>query len=478
VTAVTLTNVAATGAQALIATQVMGPTEYGLFLIAMIVLNLARQIVEFTVNPAVIFRQSRGEREQDTAFSIALILSVVVFALVQGACVVLIAVGQEARPLQVLMVASLVVPVVGLSTIHAAILERDIRFDRLCPGEVLGMVAGFAAMIPMAVSGLGAFALAWGMVVAAVVKTLWLWVRGPEGWRPRLLIDHATAPIYLRFGAYRLWTNLVNFGVNRYDQAVVGTVFGAEALGLYGLSWTIIVEPIMRINGIANRLFLPTLARIRRHRRPAGRIYLSMLRILTTFTAPLILGGAAVSLVFFEAFMPARWQEAGPLVQILAVASLARSVVNPVGSIPIAFGRADFAFWWTAIVLAVQSTALTLVAFLGDFRDFTVAVACCSIAVLVASWPVVIRPFLPVRFLDYAQAPSGAVLKALAMAAVVQGVVAVAPGPPWSVFAIAVAAGVLSYLLLMGLFDRQRLTLALSALSRKGRRHPIGRSRA
>ena len=131
----------------------------------------------------------------------------------------------------------------------------------------------------------------------------------------------------------------MNFLVARADQIIIGAVLGATTLGIYNFAWNLAIMPVTRINPILTRISFPLFAKVQLENERLKRGYMLLVWLLTATNGPILLGGAAVAgtLVRF-AFGP-QWVPMVPILQILAIVGLSRSIVNPNGSLVLAKGR-------------------------------------------------------------------------------------------------------------------------------------------
>lgn len=475
VTAVTISNTLANAVQALIATVFMSPADYGLFLLAALAMNLGRQATEFSLGTGVIHRQGRGGAlELDTVFWISMALGLTLYGIALGGVALFPVDRVDNRLPALILLVMVTVPLSASVAVHAAILERGLLFRRLCFGEIVGVFCGLAVMMTLTWAGYGPFALAWAMVTTVGVRAVWLWGALIGIWLPRVRFDREAARFHLAFGGYRVMTNATNFAVNRTDQILIAWAYGPEIVGLYGLAWMIIVDPILRLNGIANRLAMTVFARFQRFPRLCRSILRQTIRVLSSFTAPLIVGGAVVAPAFFDGFLRPEWREAVPMLQILSVAAIARSIANPAGAVVIAMGRASLAFKWTLAQLLLATGALVLAAVFLDPIGFTCVVVLTNVVMVFAIGPLLVRRVLPVATFFLIRAAMPAVFAAAAMGVCVFAVGLLVEGSVADldqvVFAAQLITGIASYLVISHVFDRDRLHAALGALGPRRRR--------
>lgn len=139
---------------------------------------------------------------------------------------------------------------------------------------------------------------------------------------------------------------------------LIGRFLGAEALGIYSLAYQIVTIPVLKINPIVTRVAFPVFAKSQRDHSMLREGFLSMTNMLALVSFPLLIGLAAVSDSFIEVVFGEKWLVAVPVLNILCIVGLLRVLMNPNGSILLAKGRADLAFYWDTGMLIVYGCAL------------------------------------------------------------------------------------------------------------------------
>src|SRR5882724_4607242 len=102
----------------------------------------------------------------------------------------------------------------------------------------------------------------------------------------------------------------------------------------------------MKINYILTRVAFPLFARAQFETERLQRGYLTLLWLLVTVNAPVMIGCAATAPLLVPLLFGAKWLPAVIIIQILAFFSLIISIMNPIDSVVLAKGRTDLALVW------------------------------------------------------------------------------------------------------------------------------------
>lgn len=130
---------------------------------------------------------------------------------------------------------------------------------------------------------------------------------------------------------------------------------GAQALGFYTLAWNLIIQPLQKLNPIITRVAFPVFAKLQDDNARLKRGYMSTLNILSAMNFPYFFGLAVVAPLLVPVVFGMQWLPSILLMQILCVVGLLRSTGNPIGSLLLAKGRADWGFKWNLAFRYQQS---------------------------------------------------------------------------------------------------------------------------
>lgn len=237
------------------------PEDYGVAMYAYAWFSLLDTAADMGVASALIQKDDHDEGKLSTVFWFNLLVS-------SGMFLVLCGVG----PLYAWFIDR---PVVGWMliayggklliqngySIPLALLRKHLRFDEVAKIRTAAHLSESCGRIVFAAIGW----TRWCFILAAMLRALMfavvMQIRHP--FRPRAVFRPREIKEYIRFGLrsaasgmlYQLYTNL--------DYTVVGKFFGAKALGIYHLAYSIVLEPVRTITNVVSEVAFPTFARLR-----------------------------------------------------------------------------------------------------------------------------------------------------------------------------------------------------------------------
>jgi lipopolysaccharide exporter len=153
-------------------------------------------------------------------------------------------------------------------------------------------------------------------------------------------------------------------------------------------------------NPIAMRVGMPLMAKAQNEIPVLRKMYLKTIGMTAAVNFPFYIALAIFAPEAVHLLFGARWEEAIPLMRILAVWGLLRSVVNPVGALLMARGRADVSLKWNLWMFFIYPPLIVLGSRFGVV-GMASAMLFASAAVLPANWYWLVRPLCGAGFGEY-----------------------------------------------------------------------------
>ena len=434
------------------------PRDFGLVGIVMLVIGFAQAFTDLGISAALIHRQDATPDQLSSLYWLNVLAGIVVLAVVLALAPLVGDAFGDAALVPVLRAVSLVFVVVPLGKQFEMLLQRDLRFATLARQEVTAAVVSTAAVIGIALSGGGVWALVAGTIAGAVTRTTQLVAWGVRFHKPALRFRRADLDGYVSFGLYQIGERCISYVGSRLDQLLIGGMLGASALGYYNFAYNLAMQPVTRVNPILTRVAFPTLSKVQHDRARLQRGYLKVLRLLTLTNAPLLVGFAVVAPRLIPLVFGDQWIPSVILVQLLSFVALLRAVANPVGSLLLARGRADLGFRWNVLVLAVFVPTVLIGGRIGGAAGIAGALLAMQVLLTVGTYWILVRPAAGACGEAYTAAILRPLVYAGIMAAAIlplEGLSEVLPAVPY--LALQVLLGGAAYLLLIWSFERRLL---------------------
>lgn len=439
--------------------RLLSPKDFGLMAMIWTVLGFAQTFSDMGVSNAVIYRQDATREQLSSVYWLSGASALAVAAAAMLSAPLLVLFYHEPALSGLLPWVAATFPVAAAGHQFQVLAQRNLHFNRLAILEITAALTGSVSSISLAYWGFGAYSLVFGGLLASASKAFLLILTGWREWHPSLRFRRTDLRGFLRFGAYQMGERTANYVWSNVDYLAVGRFLGADALGIYRLAYEVVVRPLGTINPILNTIAYPIFARKQNDDATLRRGFLEMIRIVSTLTAPLLAGLAAVAPLAVDVIFGRKWAAAAAVIQVLAVLGLLRSLLNPVGALVLAKGRVDIGFRWNLVLAAANTLVFWVVAPSGLIPLAWAAVAI-LLCVVLLSWKNYHADTIGLRPSEYCRAFLRPLLLSLAMAAAVHALGLWLAGfalASWQRLALLVAAGGVLYGGLFALLDRSYL---------------------
>jgi O-antigen/teichoic acid export membrane protein len=295
---------------------------------------------------------------------------------------------------------SLLIPLASVSGIFRARLSRELHFKPLAVAEIVSVLSYAVVVIAL----LPHYGL-WSPIVGAVVREAALLVSlcVSARWCPRLVCSVASLREVMPFGLNFTGSRSVNFLNSHLATFFIMPLLGETAHGYYKFAHRMTLLPLMRLSTTITRVSFPTFSSIQDNADLLPRGYLKSVQSIALFMWPALVG----LLVFTREILIVVEQindlELGPALwglRLLIVATLVKSVGIIVGSVFMAKGKANWAFYWALFSLLLLLPALYYATAYG-IAGVAAAIAATALIFLLLSQHLVNR-LTGLSFTDYA----------------------------------------------------------------------------
>jgi PST family polysaccharide transporter len=321
----------------LVLTWWIGPHAYGLFVTAIGLVAFLASLGRAGVDTYLVRREAAPDaRIYDIAGT--LILAVSVGLVLTGAGLVPLLVrwygSREFVAPYLVLLCNL--PIVGLTGVPTAKLERELNFRTVAGIELAGQTVGLVLSLALACSGMGVWAAVAGQ--GAWQAFLLVAAYSAAGLVPRLRFDLGEAWAMLSFGvgvtaSMRAWQlrTLVN-------PLLVGHFAGAEGVAFVGLAIRM-AEALGSVRLAAGRLAIAALARLQDRRVEFRRALQRALFLQIMTLGPLLCGFALLGPLVFRHVIGVRWMPSLAVFPFIAAGVLVNSIYNLQASALFVVGR-------------------------------------------------------------------------------------------------------------------------------------------
>lgn len=292
--------------------RILVPQDYGVYAVALVVLNAMLSMNELGVSVAIVRWPGDVGRIAPTVATLAVASSTVLYLAGFLAAPTICRLMHVPSAGAVLRVLTLGVLIDAVTSVPAAMMTREFQQGRRLVVDTLGFLVISSTSIALALAGAGAWSLVVGAILGNVVNGVlvlaWAPARLRFGFRPDVARE------LLAFGLPLAAASLLIFGTLNIDYVVVGRMLGQVPLGLYLLAFNLSSFPVSLFSAPVRRVSLPAFARLAQEPGRAGGAFVRAAVLLMAVTVPACLLLAVFADPLLAFVYGHKWQaSAGPL---------------------------------------------------------------------------------------------------------------------------------------------------------------------
>lgn len=339
--------------------------------------------------------------------------------------------------------------------VPGTLLQRGLKFKQFQLVEIAIVFISVMAGIAMAFGGWGPWSLVFSTGGGLVLNGSWKWYL--TGWTPLLAFDSTYIRSQFHFSAGMLITGILEESAHRIDDILLGSFLGVRALGYYGMAYNLSQFYHVTVSGAVQQVALPVMGMVHeqeaRLKDAVERIVPHVLYLGGLFYALLApLAAEVITLLYGE-----RWRPSALLLQGLALYGFLLPLFETSRLVLIVRGK-SFAM---AQVYAVQVFVLIglLLALVPGWGAFGAVVAVDAMILVACALTVYfiqqeIRAHSPNWLMVIGRPALAALAAALATTLARQ---ILAPFDPWVLVLASSLAGLLVWMAVIWMIDRQRV---------------------
>jgi lipopolysaccharide exporter len=420
--------------------------QFGLLTVSLVIIALADTLSDFGIANSIIQRKEISQLELTTLYWLNVGLGITVFVLVFLLSDVIAGVLHNPDLAPLMRTLSFAFVVIPHGQQFRALMQKELEFNKIGMIETSAVLAGFTFTVVSAHFWPLALTAILGYLVNSGVRTLLFGYFGRKIYRPGL---HFSGLCFVKPALWRMADGRQHYQLCEHQpvHAGAGAHLGASVAGGYNLAYNVAVVPPMKLNPIITRVLFPAFAKIQDDTAKLRVNFYKLLSVVGIINFPVLLGLMVVSnnvvpLVFGE-----KWVSIIPVLQLLCVVGLLRSVGNPIGSLLMAKARVDISFKFNVFKTFLFVPAIIIGGHLAGAIGVTLGFLLVQIINTVLSYFVMIKPVLGSSYRQYILSLWLPLYLSLPTLAVSYGLGVVLNGhlPLAALLAVQIAAGALAF---------------------------------
>ena len=386
--------------QLVILARLLEPTVFGLMAITSVVIGFAQAFLDMGISNAIIHKQEVSHTQLSSLYWLNVLSGIVLFLIVSLCAPVVALFYQEAELTNIIILVAMTFLIQPFGQQFIVLWQKELKFNDIAKVDILTKLVALIVSIVFAYYNYGVYALVYGVLAGTILQTLVFVYKGLREYTISFVFRLSDVREFLSFGLYQMAEKTLNYFNSQIDTLLIGKLLGVETLGVYNIAKQIIMKPIQIINPIVSKVTFPVMAKIQNDTDRLKEIYLKAINLLSSINFPiylfmLITAPQLVPLMFGE-----QWVDAVIILQILSIYGALRSIGNPVGSLLLAKGRADWGFYWNLGLFFYVPIVIYLFSRAG-IETLSWGMVGIMVSLITPMWYLLVRPLVQAKFWEF-----------------------------------------------------------------------------
>lgn len=294
--------------------RLLGPEEFGLFALGMLVMGVASYFADMGVATSLVQKTQVSKTDIRFVLTVNLLSSVAVGGLVVALAGPLAFVFGKPQAQGIFLGLAPVFVINAMATVSTSLLRRELDYRSIQFANLTGYIIGFGLIgisVAVVVGSVVALVAAYLCQASITLALLYARTRHPIG----LSLRTGDRQGFIGFGATVLITNLVNCGVASLDRLLVGRIFSIDTLGYYSAAYNLVHAPVAALYPNLQSTIFSSLARMQGDTMRMRFAYLELLRAVTVVFLPVFFGLYFFSGLLVRVVYGSRWTEAAMIAE-------------------------------------------------------------------------------------------------------------------------------------------------------------------
>lgn len=343
----------------------------------------------------------------------------------------------------------------SFKVIPSVLLERQLKFVPLVTVNLVETVFYNGTLIVLSYMNFLLGAFSWAAIARSLVGVLAIYLLAP--WKPGISFSKSSLKTLLEFGLPFQANNILALIKDRLVPLIIASIIGPIGVGFVTWSQNLALLPVLLVSNLI-RLTFPTFSRLQNQQRLLKHFLERAVFLTSLFSFPLIFGLVSIAPSLVEHVVTDKWKPALPLIYLFSINTFWATISTTFTNFLNAIGKINI-----TLKLMVMWTILTwilspIMAFYYGFIGVGVASAIISFTSIIAI--IITKRIVKVNLIENTYQP----FLASIVASFITFIIAQQLAKDYLTTIITVILGGFIYLLLVLLFFKDRLMLAIKGV--------------
>jgi len=375
----------------------LGPEEFGLVSIAILVSEVIRMLSSQGICDVIIYMKDDRPIAVNTLFIVATAMGLILAGITVALTPALVSYFKHEELRTIFPLVAISYPFISGSSITLALLRKELKFKNESFVLLISQIVSTATTLMFVLLGFKVYAVIYGMLAKAVATffiSFW-----SARYLPKFEFDFLVVKNTFNYVKFVTGELGVMFFLERTDQAVIPRFLGTEAMGFYTTAFNFVEYPLMMTRMTFHKVLFSGYSKLNDKRDRLKEVFLVISQQIAILFIPLFVGLGAVAQPFIHFVIGPKWQPCVLLVQIISLYAVVKTIAITFPQVMKAVGKPKYLFYYNlgravimipALIWAAQYSitvvAMTMVAILWLAKPVQVWMLHRSIGVSVAEF--------------------------------------------------------------------------------------------
>jgi O-antigen/teichoic acid export membrane protein len=313
----------------MILARLLNPEDFGLVGMVTAFTGLLLLFRDFGLSSAAVQRTTLTEEQSSTLFWINLLLGALLWLVTLAMAPAIAAFYHEPQLFGVTAVSSVGFLFNAAGVQHSVLLQRQMRFTALAVIGVISLTVSIAIALYGAIAGYRYWALVSMTVTSPLITTIGVWLT--TGWVPGMPRKGVGIRSMMHFGGSLTLINLLVYAGYNTEKVIIGRLWGADAIGLYGRAYQLVNIPIDNLNSAVGGVAFSALSKLKNDPILFKSYFLKGFSLVLGLTLPITFACALFANDVVLVVLGPKWNDAATILRLLAPTIAIFAIINPLG---------------------------------------------------------------------------------------------------------------------------------------------------
>lgn len=301
----------------IILARILTPSDYGIIAMITVFTNIAMVFINTGFSSAIVQKKELSDTDKSTMFFAGFMLSLVLYSILFFTAPYIAIFYKEPKLIDLLRVESLIIVIGALSSVHRALVTREMKFKKSFFASLYGAIAHGVSGIAFAMLGFGPWALVLSAIINYLASGIVFWCK--VDWRPRFTFSFVSFRNMFSFSVKMLFSGLLDSVFNNIRSIIIGRQYSSADLAYYNRGYQFPSLVMTQVDGAITTVLFSSLSKYQSDWENGLRVMRRAMKTSLYVCTPLMAGLCAVADPMIRILLTDKWEQSIPYVRLAAI---------------------------------------------------------------------------------------------------------------------------------------------------------------